>query len=174
MGIAGLFAMWTAMMAAMMLPGALPAILRERGTTRRVAFTAAYLGAWTVFSAVAAIAQFVLERHELLSENLALRSSLAAGAVVLVAAIYQLTPWKRRFLLDCRAHSAPREKPATGNALLAGARYGISCLGSSALLMLLLFVAGVMNVAAMIALALLVAIEKTARAGGRIAGVPFD
>jgi predicted metal-binding membrane protein len=173
-GIAALFGMWTAMMAAMMLPGALPAILRERGMTRRVAFTAAYLGVWTVFSAVAAIAQFVLERNEMLSESLALRSSLAAVAIVLAAVIYQLTPWKRRFLLDCRAHAAPREKPAAGNALLAGARYGISCLGSSALLMLLLFVAGVMNVAAMIALALLVAIEKAAGAEGRIAGVPFE
>jgi len=174
MALAGLFVMWTAMMAAMMLPGALPAILRERGMARRIAFTAAYLAAWTAFSAVAAVAQLVLERNGLLSESLALRSSLAAGIVVLVAAIYQLTPWKRRCLLACRAHAARRERQATGDAVRAGARYGAACLGSSSILMLLLFVAGVMNVAAMVVLALLVAIEKAAGAGGRIAGVPFD
>jgi predicted metal-binding membrane protein len=174
MALAELFAMWAAMMAAMMLPGAIPAIRCERGMGRRLAFTAAYVGAWTAFSAVAAIAQLILERNEFLSENMALRSSLAAGGVVLAAAAYQLTPWKRRFLLDCRARASSPADGRVENALEAGTRYGLSCLGSSAPLMLLLFVVGVMNLAAMIALALFVAIEKMARPGGRIAGVPFD
>ena len=70
---------------------------------------------------------------------------------------------KRRFLLQCRARTQ-----------VTGTRYGLSCLGSSGPLMLLLFVVGVMSLPWMIALALWIVVEKTAPWGRRIAGSPFD
>jgi predicted metal-binding membrane protein len=155
--------MWAVMMAAMMLPGAMPAILRQRGALRRLEFAAGYFGVWTAFSAVAAAAQFALQSAELLSEDMALRSSIAAFAAVAAVVLYQLTPWKRRFLIECRARNQ-----------LTGTRYGLSCLGSSGPLMMLLFVVGVMSVPWMLALTLWVVVEKTAPWGRRIAGTPFD
>jgi len=163
MSLPDLFVMWTVMMAAMMLPGAMPAILRRDGASHRLGFAAGYVGVWTAFSAVAAAAQHALQSADLLSEDMALRSSLAGVITVAAVLIYQLTPWKRRFLLQCRARTQ-----------VTGTRYGLSCLGSSGPLMLLLFVVGVMSLPWMIALALWVAIEKTAPWGRRFAGSPFD
>ena len=163
MSLQDIFVMWTVMMAAMMLPGAMPAILRQDGAARRLGFAAGYVGVWTVFSAVAAVAQYSLQSADLLSESMALRSSIAGVITIAAVAIYQLTPWKRRFLLECRARTR-----------LTGTRYGISCLGSPGPLMLLLFVVGVMSLPWMIALALWVVVEKTAPGGRRIAAPPFD
>ena len=163
MSLPDLFVMWTVMMAAMMLPGAMPAILRRDVAWRRLGFTAGYLGVWTAFSAVAAAAQYALQSAQLLSQDMALRSSLAGGITIAAVALYQLTPWKRRFLLECRARAA-----------LTGTRYGLSCLGSSGPLMLLLFVVGTMSVPWMVALTLWVVVEKTAPWGCRMAAPPFD
>jgi predicted metal-binding membrane protein len=155
--------MWTVMMAAMMLPGAMPAILRQDGASRRLGFATGYLGVWTAFSAAAAVAQDALQSADLLSESMALRSSIAGVVTIAAVLIYQFTPWKRRFLLQCRARTQ-----------VTGTRYGLSCLGSSGPLMLLLFVVGVMSLPWMIALALWIVVEKTAPWGSRIAGAPFD
>jgi len=163
MSLLDLFVMWTVMMAAMMLPGAMPAILRQDGASRRLAFATGYIGVWTAFSAAAALAQYALQAAGLLSESMALRSSIAGVMTIAVVLIYQFTPWKRRFLLQCRARTQ-----ATGT------RYGLSCLGSSGPLMLLLFVVGVMSLPCMIALAVWIVVEKTAPWGRRIAGSPFD
>ena len=92
---------------------------------------------------------------------------------MLVAALYQATAPKRRFLLDCRARAAATSGEGAAEAFIAGTRYGRSCMGSSALLMLLLFVAGVMNLAAMLALGAWVAIEKLPRPAPRAASKPL-
>src|SRR5262249_26538099 len=139
-----LFAMWTAMMAAMMLPGAAPAIARGARGVSRVGFAAAYLLVWTAFSAAAAAGQTYLDAAMLLSDSMALRSSVAAGVVIIAVGLYQLTPAKRRALLECRVR--PAEVPSSfGPSVIAGLRYGGACLASSAALMALLFVAGVMS-----------------------------
>ena len=154
-----LFAMWTVMMAAMMLPSAAPAIARSARGMSSVGFAAAYLLVWTVFSAAIALVQGWLERAALLSGDMALRSSLAAGIVIIAVGLYQLTPAKRRALLECRAR--PAEVPASfRRSTIAGLRYGGACLASSAALMALLFVAGVMSYAWMVAIALWILAEK--------------
>jgi predicted metal-binding membrane protein len=160
-GAAGAAAMWATMMALMMLPGALPAILRYRGAIGRAAFSLAYLLVWTAFSAGLALVQWWLARLELLSESMRLRSPVAAGISIVAVGVYQVTPWKHHFLLECRLRPAQDGRPGGAGGIRAGLRYGISCLNSSAALMTLMFVAGVMSYPWMVAIAAWVLAEKT-------------
>ena len=90
---------------------------------------------------------------------MALRSSIAAGIILIAVGMYQLTPAKRRSLLQCRVR--PAEVPTSfRRSVMAGLRYGGACLASSAALVALLFVAGVMSYAWMVAIALWIAAEK--------------
>ena len=156
---AALFAMWTLMMVAMMLPSAAPAIARGARGLSRLGFGAAYLLVWTVFSGAAALVQWWLERAALLSDSMALRSSVVASIILIAVGAYQLTPAKRHSLLQCRVR--PAQVPTNfGQSIAAGLRYGGACVASSAALMALLFVAGVMSYAWMVAIALWIAGEK--------------
>jgi predicted metal-binding membrane protein len=161
MGIGGAAAMWATMMAFMMLPGALPAILRYPGAVVRSAFGLAYLFVWTGFSAGAAVVQGWLGRSELLSENMTLRSSIAAGIVIIAVGVYQVTPWKHHFLLECRLRPPHDDRLGGAEGIRAGLRYGVSCLGSSAALMALMFVAGATSYPWMVAIAAWVLAEKS-------------
>jgi predicted metal-binding membrane protein len=147
--------MWFAMMAAMMLPGAARAILAAE---RPVSFAAGYLAVWAGFSLAATLAQFALERADLLSDAMALRSEAAAGLLILVAGAYQLTPWKQYCLRGCESARQ-------------GIRYGAACLGCCWALMALLFAAGVMNLLWIAAIALWVSAEKLLPWGGRLARI---
>lgn len=160
MSLGALFAMWTAMMAIMMLPGAMPTILQYAGGVTRRAFALGYLAVWTGFSACVALLQWWLERSELLSENMVLRSTIAAGIIVVAVGVYQATPWKRRFLLQCRVRPPAQAGIRGAAGMRAGLRYGFACLGSSAALMALLFVVGVMSWPWILAIAAWVLVEK--------------
>ena len=149
--------MWIAMMAAMMLPGAVPTVIRIPGYRARIAFVAAYLAVWGVFGVAAAALQFTLESRHLLTSDMALGSAVAANVSLLVIGAYQLTPVKRACLRVCRCEVVPL-------------RYAFACLGASWLLMGILFVVGVMSVIGIVALALWIAAEKTLSARGRLAG----
>jgi predicted metal-binding membrane protein len=150
---ASLFSMSTAMMIAMMvgmmLPSAVPHIAR-----RGLGFGAGYVLVWAVFGALAAVAQFELDRAGLLSETMALRSVPLAALVVAGAGLYQLTPLKRACLARCRAH----DTGATG--MLSGMRHGVSCVGCCWALMALLFVTGMMNVIALVGITALILVER--------------
>jgi len=148
--------MWIAMMAAMMLPGAAPAVIRMAGYRARIVFVAAYLAVWSVFGAAAAALQFMLESRELLAGDMALRSTAAANLSLLVIGAYQLTPVKRACLRLCRSEVVPL-------------RYAFACLGASWLLTGILFVVGVMSVIWVAAIALWIAAEKALISGGRLA-----
>jgi predicted metal-binding membrane protein len=89
-----------------------------------------------------------------------LRSSIAAGIIVIAVGVYQATPWKRRFLLQCRLRPAPQAGTGGPSGVAAGLRYGFACLGSSAALMALLFVVGVMSWPWIFAIAAWVLAEK--------------
>ena len=176
---AAMLAMWTIMMAAMMLPGAAPMILlfatlsrrqRERQTPYgpTAAFALGYAIIWLVFSLLATMAQWALDASALLSPGLAVTSRVMAGGVLLGAGIYQFTPFKATCLKNCRApldflmghwRSGPR------GAFVMGARHGLYCLGCCWLLMALLFVGGIMNLAWVGALSLYVLLEKTVPGG---------
>ncbi|MFI4991543.1 MAG: DUF2182 domain-containing protein [Solirubrobacterales bacterium] len=159
---------WAIMMAAMMLPSLTPAAALYAGLVRRelsrvLLFTGGYLLVW---SATGLAAYGVFELGEsLLANALAWHSGgrwLAAGVLVL-AALYQLTPLKRAFLARCRSplrfvKAMPQE--SRSGALVMGLRNGGWCLGCSWALMAALFALGVMSLAWMGLIAGLVALEK--------------
>jgi len=122
------------MMAAMMLPGAAPAALRrahaDGGVRAVLLFVGSYLAVW----ALVGVAVHALDRPH---------GTVAAGAVVIAAGVYELTPLKRHF----RRRS--REKISSGFGL------GLCCLGSSAGLMAMLVALGVMSVTRMAVIAVL-------------------
>lgn len=175
------FAMWAAMMAAMMLPSAAPAILAYGGLVRSNGargavqpstwvFALGYLLVWAGFSAAAALLQIVLEQRALLTPSLATASARLGAATLIAAGLYQLTPLKQACLARCRSpltFFVTRWRPGAGGALRMGLEHGAHCVGCCWALMLLLFVAGVMNLAWVAVIAAFVFVEKIAP-GGRL------
>jgi predicted metal-binding membrane protein len=184
----GLFAMWLVMMVAMMLPAVTPIVILFLGLQRRrhasrlpVAPTAAFLGGylltWAGFSLMAALGQSSLRSAALVSAGAMRATPVFAGALLLAAGFFQWTPAKRACLHHCRSpiHFFSTEwQEGTAGALLMGLRHGSWCVGCCWLLMALLFVAGVMNLAWVAALAAVVLLEKSVRGGpalGKAIGV---
>ena len=165
--------LWATMMAAMMLPSLAPAAavfaaLVRRELSRVLLFAGGYLLVWSV-AGIGAYALFELGKS-LFAGSLAWHSGgrwLAAGVLVL-AALYQLTPLKRAFLLRCRSPvrflDASRQNTRSG-AVVMGLRNGGWCLGCSWALMAALFALGVMSLTWMGLIAVLVALEKVGPSG---------
>ncbi|HEY2193923.1 MAG TPA: DUF2182 domain-containing protein [Actinomycetospora sp.] len=161
---------WLVMMAAMMFPSVAPTVAlyarmtRTRSPLSPPAFTAGYLSTWTAAGVVAWLVGAAVRGlpGDVLSWDHGGRA-LAAGAIV-VAGVYQLTPWKNVCLGKCRSPlgfllGSWRDGPAGGVRM--GARLGAWCLGCCWALMLALFALGIMSVVWMAAIAALIAIEKT-------------
>jgi predicted metal-binding membrane protein len=183
------FAMWAVMMVAMMLPSAAPVTLlvaslarkrREAGTALGPTagpFTTGYLAVWFGIGAVATLLQWGLDELGLLSDTMALASTVIAGGLLVLAGIYQWTPLKEACLRHCRSplHFLLHHwRDGALGAFVIGVRHGFFCLGCCWMLMALLFVGGIMNLAWIAGIALLVLIEKTLPLGGwteRAAGV---
>lgn len=175
-----IFAMWTVMMAAMMLPSASPMIAmyariaRGRSAERSARawlFAAGYLIAWTGFSAAATVVQFALERTGIIAD--AMRVEPFTGGLLLIAAgVYQLTPLKQVCLTQCRSplgfFMTAWRRGARG-AFAMGLNHGAFCVGCCWMLMALLFVAGVMNLVWAALLTILVLLEKATPWGGTVA-----
>jgi len=187
-GLGWLFGMWAVMMVAMMLPSAAPTILLFAGLSRRrrlqgrpavpaAIFTLGYLLVWTLYAAIAATAQWELRRRAVLSPAMASASPLLAGGLLVAAGIYQFMPLKGACLSQCRSplgFFSAEWREGAGGALMMGIRHGSFCVGCCWLLMALLFVAGVMNLLWVAAIAVFVLLEKLVPGGdrlGRLAGV---
>jgi predicted metal-binding membrane protein len=170
-----LWAMWSVMMTAMMLPSAAPLILlygaaarlsREQ-TARRdtYALAAGYLVAWTAFSLAATALQRALASLLLVSPMMEARSSRFSAALLIVAGVYQWTPLKHACLRTCQSplgFMMARWRDRWSGAFRVGLEHGWHCLGCCWALMLLLFAGGVMNVVVIAGLAAWVAFEKLA------------
>ena len=132
-------AVWVVMMAAMMLPGAAPAVLRLTqggGGVRAVPlFIGSYLAVWALMG----IAAYALYRPH---------GYVAAGVAVIAAGVYELTPVKRHFRQRCR------------DTVRSGFGFGLCCAGSSVGLMLMLLAVGAMNLIWMSVVAVLVLTQK--------------
>lgn len=168
------FGMWAVMMVAMMLPSAAPMILLFATVNRRRAvdqarpvpvaiFVAGYLVVWAGFSALAALGQSGLQRAALLSGETITAAPWLGGAFLIAAGLWELTPLKYACLARCQSPLAFimtewREGPR--GALVMGLRHGIFCVGCCWALMSLLFVAGVMNLLWVAAIAGLVLAQK--------------
>src|SRR5690349_20917045 len=103
-----LVTMWWVMMAAMMLPSATPAILlyarvremrnRDPAIAQSWIFMTGYLAVWLLFSLVAASAQWLL-----IGPSMALASRWSAATLLLLAGLYQLSPFKAACVRECRS-----------------------------------------------------------------------
>jgi predicted metal-binding membrane protein len=183
--LALLFGMWLAMMSATVLPANTPAVVlfarvnRLYHAVRRpylatALFVLGYLAAWAGFSAAATLVQWGLHDAGVLDHAMALTNSTVSGLTLVAAGVYQWTPAKHACLHHCRT---PLAFVLTGwrrgpwGAFRMGLTHGRYCTGCGWLLMALLFAAGVMNLAAVAALALLLMAEKLLPGGAWIAAL---
>jgi predicted metal-binding membrane protein len=132
-------AAWVPMMAAMMLPGAVPAVLECARADDRVRavplFAGSYLAVWTLVG----LAVYALYQPH---------GTFVAGALTVAAGVYELMPLKRGCRRRCR------------ESVRSGFEFGIYCVGSSIGLMVMLLALGVMSITWMCVVALLVLAQK--------------
>jgi len=169
-----LFVMWSAMMAAMMVPGASPMVSafatinrhrRERSApyVPTAAFLLGYLIVWAGFSLLATALQWLLQKTELLTTMMQSASYYWSAALFLAAGIYQFSPLKERCLAYCRSPDGfilSEWRDGAMGAVVMGLRHGLFCLGCCAALMVLLFAVAVMDLRWVAALTVLVTAEK--------------
>jgi len=168
-GTLGAFAIsWVVMMAAMMLPTALPLVFEfARSTEGRRAWQAAtgllgftYLSMWLAFGLICYIARSALP--------MSLPNDGLVGLVALVlAGVYALTPIKRASEARCRELCALHGSLPFNlmrSALVVGVKYGLSCVGCSAALMVAMVIIGMSNLTWILILSGVVLIYKLAPA----------
>lgn len=171
------FAMWGAMMVAMMVPSAAPMILlyasagKNQGTSRYLAivvFIGAYLLVWGGFAATAAAAHIGFQSASLLSDELKFASAIVGAVILIGAGAYQWTNLKAVCVTTCRSPLSflmTEWRSGTFGGLRMGVRHGIYCLGCCWVLMVLLFVGGVMNLVWIGGIAAFVLVEKLVPSG---------
>jgi predicted metal-binding membrane protein len=178
-----MFFMWWLMMVAMMLPSATPIILLATALNRRAdsdrspfgpsaAFLAGYLLVWSVFSLLAVLLQWTLQKTDLLSGMLYITNPILSAFLLMIAGVWQFTPLKQSCLRHCRGpidFLTRYRRPGIPGGIVMGVQHGLFCLGCCWFLMVLLFVGGVMNLYWIAGLALYVWIEKV-----MVAGVKFS
>jgi predicted metal-binding membrane protein len=132
-------AAWVPMMAAMMLPGAAPAVSRSLLIGGRVLaaplFAGSYLAVWTVIG----LAVYALYQPH---------GTFVAGALTVAVGVYELTPLKSGCRRRCR------------ESVRSGFEFGIYCVGSSIGLMVMLLALGVMSITWMGVVAVLILAQK--------------
>lgn len=159
---------WAVMMAAMMLPSATPLVFEfARSAEGRRGWQAAtallgvtYLGLWLAFG----VASYALYNAVGMPWP---NQGLIGGAALVIAGLYALTPFKRASEARCRelcALHGPLPFNLMRSAVVVGARYGLSCLGCSAGLMLAMVLIGMSSLAWMTVLAAVVLAYKLAPA----------
>jgi predicted metal-binding membrane protein len=168
------FLMWFVMMIAMMTPSVAPLILifvtvnRKRKQQQSPFVSASYLLCgyfliWAVFSLLATLLQFFLQRISLLNPEMATTDKILGGVILITAGIFQFTSLKNKCLHYCRTpidfiHRNWKEGRA--GALKMGILNGFYCVGCCWMLMVLLFVAGIMNLLWITLIGLFVLVEK--------------
>lgn len=155
--------MWLTMMIVMMMPAAVP-LARAHGAL----IASGYLGLWAAFAVVLAAAQAALTTLGFFTYDGRLSSQLASGAVLTIAGLYQLTPWKEACLAPCRApaaYLALHRREGIGGALRMGVSQGLYCVGCCWLLFAALFAVGTMNFIWMAVLVAVILVERHPRFG---------
>jgi len=162
------------MMAAMMLPSAVPIIRLHRlsavasGWERELgsaAFVAGYLLVWSVVGIAVWVAAAAVDA--LLPAG---AQALAVAALLMIAGLYQFTPLKSRCLGACRSPMdflVTRWRGGAAGALRIGVDHGVYCLGCCWALMTVFVGVGAMAVTWAAGIAAVVAAEKLLP-GGRV------
>ena len=167
---------WVVMMGAMMFPSIAPMVAmyvriqegkRAKGKAPPFAATAIFVAGYLLVWSVAGVVAYAIVRlgHELSPGFLAWDEAgpYVAGAVILAAAVYQVTPMKDVCLSRCRSPFAfllTAWRPGRIGALRMGIEHGGWCVGCCWALMAALIALGAMSVGWMLFVAALIAVEK--------------
>jgi len=172
---------WVLMIVAMMLPSSVPLVVTFGMLVRRrrrpgllvVLLLLGYLTVWGAFG----LAAWVLDRGIHAAVNalpwLAAHPQLIMGATLLGAGLWQFSPLRDRCLDECRSPlgfvmNRWRGVSERREAVAMGIAHGAFCVGCCWSLMLVMFGVGLANVAAMLALGALTAVEKNLPQGRRL------
>jgi predicted metal-binding membrane protein len=154
------------MMAAMMLPSALPLVYefahnsegRRGWQVATAALGVAYLSVWLVFGLLC----YAVNRAVNMPWP---EQRLICGLALVLAALYAITPIKRASEARCRELCAlhdPLPFNLLRSALVAGVRYGLSCLGCTAGLMVAAVIIGMTSLGWMVIISGLILVYKLA------------
>ena len=173
---AGMFMlMWLVMMVAMMLPSAMPMLLNSRQafgagcrTKTGLAVTMVAIGYFLVWMAIGVAVYatgVVFALATMRWSEISRAVPVLSGAALMVAGCLQFSEWKMTGLRRCRSRAScanhqmlPRVASAWHHGLIEGAACAVCC--SAPMLALVVF--GAMNLSAMIAVAVVIAMEKLA------------
>lgn len=171
--------MWFLMTVVMMLPLVAPVLLKfycfvrsQASQAKAVAFSslfiAGYLLPWTMFGVAADFAVLVGENN---SQSIHFQSTIVA-VILLIAGLYQFTPFKLTFLKHSRSpcFADPDTKISVHQAFRQGMQHGNCCIGSCGGLMLVLLALGAMS---WIGMGLVAAIVWAERAVYRNAAIRY-
>jgi predicted metal-binding membrane protein len=168
---------WTVMMAAMMLPSALPMIgfyaatrRSAGGPARRMLpvalFTLVYLGVW------AATGVPMYFASTLLAASNAAALGYGIAAILVVAGVFQISPLKQMCLRRCRSPLGfflGHWRAGWRGSLAMGWAHALYCLGCCWALMVVLVVAGAMGLPWVLLISAAIAAEKLLPGGSWIA-----
>lgn len=171
-------AVWTVMVAAMMMPSTIPiarafarvSSRQDRSRATMTAFFGAYLVVWLGFAAAALVFDAGLHALVALWPWLAARPELILAGALGLAGAYQFSPLKDACLHACRSPYATvviGYRRGMRGAWRLGFRHGLSCLGCCWALMLVMFATGVGSLLWMLLLGVLMTAEKTLPGGRR-------
>ena len=159
-------ATWVVMMAAMMLPSAIPVVVEfARTAERRRGWQLAtgllvvtYLGVWLVFGVLC----YVIYTAARMPWS---HQTVVVGSALALAGVYSISPIKRASQARCRelcALHGPLPFNVMRSGVVAGVRYAASCLGCSAALMVAMVLLGMSGMGWAVILGIVVLVYKLA------------
>lgn len=174
--LAGYATAWLVMVAAMMLPSAIPLLRLYAGASASqshpgpvlAAFTGGYLAVWTLFGWLALALDSIIHRTVDAVGWLGDRPWLLTAGTLAFAGAFQFSGMKDRCLKQCRHPAVYLQRHYRRGARAAfslGWGHGLFCLGCCWALMLVMFAVGVTDIRWMAPLAGLMAYEKIGRHG---------
>jgi predicted metal-binding membrane protein len=184
---ASFLGMWIVMMIAMMLPSLTPMLLRYREAvvrtdgTRLGRLTAivgfGYFFVWALLGIIIYPLGIALAEIEMRYLPVSYAVPFAAGVAILIAGVFQFTPWKGRYLARCREIPGRGRIGASTSALPGdaatawrhGLRLGLHCSYACAGPMLILLVLGVMDLHVMAIVTAAITLERFASSGQAVA-----
>ena len=169
-----LFMMWSVMMVAMMTPSILPMLLLYTTLNARkkmqgqesaspMILLSGYLSSWILFSLFITFPQYFLHTNGYLNMMMEPMHAYLAAFVLIMAGIYQFTPYKDACLNVCQSPLSfltNNWQDGKLGAFIVGYKHGFYCVGCCWALMLTLFALGVMNILWVIVLTIFVLFEK--------------
>ena len=169
-----LFMMWAVMMIAMMTPSILPMLMlftalnarknaQGKESTSTMILLAGYLSSWVLFSLFITLPQYYLHTNGFLNMMMEPMHAYLAAFVLILAGVYQFTPYKDACLNVCQSPLSfltNNWQDGKLGTFIIGYKHGFYCVGCCWALMLTLFALGVMNILWVIILTVFVLFEK--------------